>query len=376
MLLLLLGIGAVASGLLPLDQAAATTGRVLPLLVFLGAVVLLAELTAAAEVFETIAARLAILAAGRVWLLFLLCVAFAATTTIVLNLDTTAVLLTPVMLSLTRKLGTPGVMLAMTTVWLANTASLLLPVSNLTNLLAMNRIRLSPVGFAADMGLPELGSVAVTAICLWVFYWRSGGKRFIVPQPHVPADRVLYTIALTACVLFTVGVVLGVQLALVAVVCAGVLLLGFARRAPEILSWRLLPWRLLVLVTGLFLVVGTVSARGFGTVVRALIGTNAGAAGVVRAVAFGFGSANLLNNLPTYLAGEAATPLANHQQLFGLLLGTNIGPLVTPWASLATLLWFERCRSAGVTIDWRRFIATGAVTAICALTVATAALLV
>ena len=62
--------------------------------------------------------------------------AFAAATTTVLNLDTTAVLLTPVMLALARKAGIAVIPLAMTTVWLANTASLLLPVSNLTNLLA------------------------------------------------------------------------------------------------------------------------------------------------------------------------------------------------------------------------------------------------
>ena len=92
---------------------------------------------------------------GRYPLLFGLCVAFASLTTITLNLDTTAVLLTPVMLALAARVGIAAVPLAMTTVWLANTASLLLPVSNLTNLLAADRVALSPSGLAAVMWLPS-----------------------------------------------------------------------------------------------------------------------------------------------------------------------------------------------------------------------------
>jgi arsenical pump membrane protein len=57
-----------------------------------------------------------------------------------------------------------------------------------------------------------------------------------------------------------------------------------------------------------------------------------------------------------------------------LLLGTNIGPLVTPWASVATVLWAGRCRAAGVPIRWGRFVAGGAVTATLALAAAVAAL--
>src|SRR5262249_61365710 len=102
----LLGAGAlcVASGLLPTHDAEATVRRVLPLLLFLGSVIVLAELTAAAEVFDVIATRLSIIARGRFPVLFLLCVALASVTTIALNLDTTAVLLTPVILALAFKI--------------------------------------------------------------------------------------------------------------------------------------------------------------------------------------------------------------------------------------------------------------------------------
>jgi arsenical pump membrane protein len=121
------GLLAVAVGLLPLSDARATGERIWPLLVFLGSVIVLAELAARAGVFDVIASRVTILARGSNVGLFVLCLAFAASTTIFLNLDTTAVLLTPVMLATAVRARVPALPLAMTTVWLANTASLLLP---------------------------------------------------------------------------------------------------------------------------------------------------------------------------------------------------------------------------------------------------------
>ncbi len=71
--------------------------------------------------------------------------------------------------------------------------------------------------------------------------------------------------------------------------------------------------------------------------------------------------ANGINNLPAYLALEsvAGSPV----RLAALLIGVNAGPIVTPWASLATLLWHDRLVAAGVEVRWSRFIVLGAVIA-------------
>jgi arsenical pump membrane protein len=105
-----------------------------------------------------------------------------------------------------------------------------------------------------------------------------------------------------------------------------------------------------------------------------VIGGDNGPGGVFRAAGTGAGLSNILNNLPAYTAGEAVVPAANHNQLLGLLIGTNVGPIVTPWASLATLLWYERCSAAGVKVAWPRFLRTGLVTALAGLAAATGAL--
>jgi arsenical pump membrane protein len=377
--LLVIGVVCVAGGALPVSEAHATVGRLLPLLLFLGSVIVLAELTAAAEVFDVIANRLSILGRGRYPALFLMCVALAAVTTMSLNLDTTAVLLTPVILALALTLGISPLPLAMTTVWLANTASLLLPVSNLTNLLAANRVALAPLRFAGRMWAPQLAAIVMTAILLWVCYWRpgqrAGERRYTVPRQHHPADRPLFRLAALACLLFIVGILVGIPIGVASSIAAGIVLVAAAVRKRSALHWGLVPWRLLVFVIGLFLVVETISRHGLDDLVGHLVGTGGGAVGAIRAAGTGAGLSNLVNNLPAYVAGESVIPLANHTQLLALLVGTNVGPIITPWASLATLLWYQRCQSSGVRVPLARFLLTGAATAVATLAASVAVLL-
>ncbi|WP_376741318.1 SLC13 family permease [Actinomadura latina] len=365
------GLVFVATGLLPAGTARASIGRIAPLLLFLFSVIILAELTKEAGVFDAIAQRMARAGRGNYAALFLLCVAFASLTTIFLNLDTTAVLLTPVMLALAARARIATLPLAMTTVWLANTASLLLPVSNLTNLLAADRVALQTRAFAARMWLPQVAVLAVTMALLWAFYWRRGMRGEDAYDPPGPApvrDRVLFSATGIACLMFIgailAGVHTGVQLGIAATAAAAVAAAAFAVRDRSVLRPVLIPWQLLVFVTGLFLVVPTLERFGLDDVMRAFVGHDGDAAGAFRAAFSGAGLSNVLNNLPAYVAGESAVPASNKDQLLSLLIGTNVGPVITPWGSLATLLWFEWCRRWDVRVPIRKFVVTGTVLAI------------
>ncbi|MGQ0574636.1 MAG: SLC13 family permease [Pseudonocardia sp.] len=381
--LLLLGVIFVGTGLLPRAEAAANVARIAPLLLFLGSVIVLAKLAREAQVFDVLAVRMAIAGRGHYLTLFLGCVAFASLTTIFLNLDTTAVLLTPVMLALAARCGIAALPLAMTTIWLANTASLLLPVSNLTNLLAADRVALAAPAFAGRMWLPQLASIAATMAFLWVFFWRRGARgadSYVPPQPlrlERPRDRTLFAVAALACLGFIAAIpFIEDAIGLAAFGAALVVVVAFAALDRAKLAWSLVPWQLLIFVTGLFLVVPTLSRFGLAEVMTALIGTDPGVVGSYRAVAAGAGLSNVLNNLPAYTAGEAVIPVANDEQLLALLIGTNVGPLVTPWASLATLLCLESCRDHGLRVPMRTFVLTGLGLAVVACTVSVAALFV
>src|SRR5690606_8740567 len=93
-----------------------------------------------------------------------------------------------------------------------------------------------------------------------------------------------------------------------------------------------------------------------------------------RTAAVGAGLSNVINNLPAYKAVEEVVPAGDRGQLLALLVGTNVGPVITPWASLATLLWFESCRRHGVRVPMRRFLLTGAGLAVVGLVTTTWAL--
>jgi arsenical pump membrane protein len=380
--LLIIGILCVLTGLLPATQAEDNLRRIAPLLLFLGSVIVLAKLTRQAQVFDVIATRMAIVGRGNYPALFLLCVAFASVTTMFLNLDTTAVLLTPVMLALAHTARIATLPLAMTTIWLANTASLLLPVSNLTNLLAADRVALAAPAFAARMWLPQLAALTATMLFLWFCYWRRrerGADRYLPPPPlrlgH-PRQRALFGVAGAACLLFILAVgFIPQQIFYAAAVAAVIVVVAFAVLDRTPLRLHLIPWQLLVFVTGLFLVVPTLSQYGLAEVMTAFIGIDHHGAGLYRAAAAGAGLSNVLNNLPAYTAGEAVIPAGNSDQLLALLIGTNLGPIVTPWASLATLLCLESCRDHGLRVPLRRFVLTGLGLAVVALVVSVGALL-
>ncbi|MCW2586571.1 MAG: arsenite efflux rane protein ArsB [Frankiales bacterium] len=348
----LLGCLSVLAGLLSPAAAGDVTARVAPVLVFLIAVTVLAELADEAEVFDVAADRAARLARGRTPALFGLVVLLGVVTTVVLSLDTTAVLLTPVVLATAQRLDLDPLPFALAAVWLANTASLLLPVSNLTNLLAVDRLQLTPAGFVARMALPAVVAVVVTTAVLALWQRRSLRGRYAVPPVHRPADPVLFAGAAAACALLVPTLLLGAPVAWAASLSAAVAVAFTSWRRRTALAWSLLPWRLVLLVEGLFLVVEAIGPHGLDALLRQGIGAPLQTAFVAA------GGANAVNNLPAYLALERVVP---HDQLLALLLGVNLGPLVLPWGSLATLLWAERCRARGVQVGWLRFGVAGLV---------------
>lgn len=347
-----LGALSVATGLLSPTDAGDILRRTGPVLVFLVAITVLAELSDAAGVFDAAANRAARLARGRTPVLFGLVVVLASLTTIVLSLDTTAVLVTPVVLSLALSLDLNPLPFALVTIWLANTASLLLPVSNLTNLLAVDRLDLTPTAYVAQLALPAGAAVVVTVLGLAGWHRQHLTGRYAVPTVAPATDKVLFFGTAAACALLVPALLLGVEVA-IASAGAALLALAFAAwRRPRGLTPSLVPWRLVLLVLGLFLVVAAVGPLGVDELLRNGVG------GSLRTSFVAAGGANVVNNLPAYLAVERVVP---HDQLLPLLLGVNLGPLITPWGSLATLLWAERCRAKGVQIGWITYAAAGLV---------------
>jgi arsenical pump membrane protein len=337
--------------------------RVAPVLGFLVAITVVAELSDRAGVFRAAADTAARVARGRVWALWALLVVLATASTVVLSLDTTAVLLTPVVLATAHRLQLPPTGLALATVWLANTASLLLPVSNLTNLLSwhrMQRLDVDVLGFVRLSWAPALTAVVVTVVVLVALFHRQMAGRFVAPEPVVHHDRVLLGVATAVCLGLVPGFLTGVAVVWPASAAALLLLALFTWRDRAAVRWSLLPVRVVAIVLVLFVVARWLGGHVLATVLSEAAGRGEGFGAYLRLAAIGALGANGIDNLPAYLAIE---PVADGSpgRLMALLIGVNAGPLLTPWASLATLLWHERCRSAGVRVSWLAFAVRGGV---------------
>ncbi|CAN5224096.1 ArsB/NhaD family transporter [soil metagenome] len=369
--LLVVGAIAVAVGILPVADALAIADRVWPVLLFVVAITVVTELAAEAGLFRAIAQLTARWGRGRAIVLWLLVLALAVASTIFLSLDTTAVLLTPVVVILARHVGLSPLPFALTTVWMANTASLLLPVSNLTNLLAEHQLKgVGPAEFAALTAVPAAVAVVIPAIILFLVFRKQLTVRYEPSKPERADDRVLLIASGIVVALLVPLLVSGLEVWIPALGAAIVLGAFFLVRRREVLRFGLLPWQLVLLASGLFLVVEAAHSLGLGLVLAAVSGTGHDPLSLLQLSGVGALGANAIDNLPAYLALE---PVADSPvRLIALLIGVNVGPLITPWASLATLLWHERLKALDVEISWRRYMLLGLIAA--PITVAAASL--
>ncbi len=371
-LLILVAVILLASGLLPVASAIDVAERTWSILLFVVAATVVAELAAAAGVFDAVADRLGKAAAGRVVVLWLLVVALAVVATVFLSLDTTAVLLTPVVVLMARGRGLNALPFALTTIWLANTGSLLFPMSNLTNLLAAHTLGLDAWEFAALMAPAAIVGVLVPVAVIGVWQRRAVSGPLAPAESQPLEDRTLTLGAGIIVAALLPALVSGLPVWLPA--CVAALMLGVlvAVRKPAALSWSLFPWQIVVLAVGLFLVVETAHAHGLSDGAAPFVGQGTSFLALLRLAASGALLANGIDNLPAYLALE---PLAlDPLRMAALLVGANAGALVTPWASLAILLWHERLTGLGVRLRWPIYMAASLVVAIVTVTLAVAAL--
>ncbi|WP_098465020.1 SLC13 family permease [Isoptericola jiangsuensis] len=330
------------SGALPADDFAELAALTGPVLGFVVVLTVVAELCAGAGLFDAVADGAARLARGRPAILWLLVVAVATACTVVLSLDTTAVLLTPAVIAVARRTGRDPLPLALCVLALANTASLLLPVSNLTNLMAA---RSFDDGYVGTMAAPAVAVLVVVVAALAVLHRRALHGRYDVPPRRAPRDPVLLRVS--GVVVLLMGAAFAIELPVLptAVVAAAVLGAATAwRRVPiTVPVTQMVPWRTAIVTAGLFVAVGTWHAHGLTALLSHLTGAGTGPGDLAQVAAVGALTANGVNNLPAYLA-LAPTVTGSDARLAALLVGVNAGPLVTPWGSLATLLWLQQYR--------------------------------
>jgi arsenical pump membrane protein len=356
----------VALGLVSWPDAGSELVTLGPTVGFLAAVLVLARLADDDGVFGFAGAVVGRLSRGSPQRLLGLVFVVASVVTAVLSLDATVVLLTPVVLATVTRSGMRAKPHVYACGHLANSASLLLPVSNLTNLLAFAATGLSFAGFAAVMALPWLVVVATEYLVFrWVFaedLRAPAGPASAPPAAGAP----WFALGVLAATLAGFGLAepAGVRPVWVAAIGAGVLAArrlhrGLVGESVRLLRAANLPF--CGFVFALAVVVLAVRSGPVGDAVRALVPARADFAGLLTAAALAAVLANLLNNLPATLM---VVPLVAGSPglVMAVLLGVNLGPNLTYVGSLATLLWRQVLHARDHPPAVREFLRLGALT--------------
>lgn len=329
------GIGAVLAAVLDPGAAGSAASQDWSPFVLVAGLLLVGLVADDDRLFSAVGERLAGVArSGAV--LYAGAVVLVVAVTALLNLDTSVAFLTPVLVYTARRRGGGEAPLLYGCLLLSNAASILLPGSNLTNLIVLGHLRLSGLGFLARMAPAWLAAVAVTAVVVGVAERRSLERRF---EEGVQTDRPRLGFGVLAVVAVTVLVV-GLRSPAIPVFAVGATAVGVR------LAQRTVRLRKVFGVLGLPVLVGLFGlAVALGTVGRAWSGPadllghlDPWSTAAVAAVA-----TVLVNNLPAASLLAARTP----PQPYALLIGLNLGPNLFVSGSLAWILWLRAARGAG-----------------------------
>ncbi len=351
-------------GFATLGDLARVTREVSDVLLFLVGMMTLTAAVERSGLFDLLALRTARAARGSGILLFLGIFGLGFAITALLSLDVTVLVLTPIVYALTARLRIAPLPYLFVCALIANVGSLLLPISNLTNLLAYGLLGLSFAHFARLLALPQLAALVATIGLLYLLFRRQIPRRFdptdLPERPEGAEPGFLRLAALVLMVVLAALLIVGTlgrPIALPALLGGAIMGAIAVRRGAATVrtlagdvSWSLLPF-----VIGMFTII-----RGAERIWLDRLGggVNLGTGGLPDLLRIGFVAAfgaNLINNIPMIgaligLLGNAAPP-AREPLALAALLGVNLGSIVTPFGSLATLLWLAIIRRKGVQLS-------------------------
>jgi arsenical pump membrane protein len=346
-----------------------------PTVGFLAAMLLIADGCRREGLFDAMGAVMARGARGSPQRLLVFVFLIATAITAVLSLDATIVLLTPVVFATAARMRTRAKPHVYACAHLANSASLLLPVSNLTNLLAFHASKLSFLRFAALMVLPTITVVGVE----WVVFRRFFAVDLERPRqadarparPELPR----FAVAVLALTLagFALSSLLGIEpVWFAAAGAAAMTIQALVRRAMTLVQLvRAAEPGFLIFVLGLGVIVQAASGNGLDIAVRAVLPTGASLPDLLAIAALSAVFANLVNNLPATLMLVPVAAAAGTGPVLATLIGVNVGPNLTYVGSLATLLWRRVLHAEDTDVELGEFLRLGALTVPAGLVAAT-----
>ena len=360
------------------------------------AVIIISLLLDKAGFFEWAALHVARWGGGSGRKLFVLLVLLGAAVAALFANDGAALILTPIVIAMLLELkfsAKATLAFVMAAGFIADTASLPLVVSNLVNIVSADYFKIGFAEYAAVMVPVNAVAVIATLLALMWFFRKDIPQNYDVSQLKRPGaairDMATFKAGWLVLALLLIGFFwlesLGVPISAVAAVGAA-LLLAVAAKGHVIPTREVIrnaPWQIVVFSLGMYLVVYGLRNAGLTGYLTGVLNYFAqygvwGAAmgtGVLTAVL-----SSIMNNMPTVLIGAlsidptSAQGAVREAMIYANVIGSDLGPKITPIGSLATLLWLHVLDSKKIHISWGYYFRVGIVLTLPVLLVTLAAL--